>query len=77
MPEYLVLFVVVFVIGIMSGFGLGSLILWCTWGKRIKAIFVVSCELIERFEFMMDAITDDDEEDCEDEVDGNIQADSV
>jgi hypothetical protein len=64
-----------FLIGILSGFGLGAIIFWITFRKRIKTYFIVACELIERFDFMMDALTEDNE--GEDEEDGDLQADCV
>lgn len=69
MENILVLFLATFIIGILSGFGLGALLFWITYGKRVKSYFVVACETIERFDWMIDSLTDDE---CEENGDGNL-----
>lgn len=76
MSEYVILFVVVFVIGILSGFGLGFIIFWVMCNKRMKAYFCVAAEQIERFDFLLESLSDDSNE-CEDCNDGNLQTDSI
>jgi hypothetical protein len=62
-------FLLVFVVGILSGFGLGFGIFVFCYQKRAKAYFVCINEMMARFDCQMDIISDmlglDDDSDDE------------